>query len=389
MLGNKTIPFLVPDIPALSAVQSRFEAIDRSKIYSNFGPLVKELEGIIASSLFSGAGHVVTVANATLGLILAMKVVKREGARYALMPSFTFPATPLAAMWCGLTPLFLDIRPGDWALDESELRTALRQLRGDVAVVVPYATFGTGIDLSFYAELHCSGVPVVVDAAPSAGSFSAGTHFGKDFPAPVVYSLHATKPFGVGEGGFVYSADRKVIEAIRAASNFGFDRNRISAGVGLNAKLSEYAAAVGLAAFEALPSKTSERRRLYDRYVAEFSASGLLQEGWVLQEYTGDTAPQFLSVLCPLARSRREVTSWLRRCGIETRSYFSPPCHLQPAFASARCESLSMTEAISSRILSLPLWTGMTEADVARVAEALRSLGRCPSPSAPVSATTG
>src|SRR5579884_1481292 len=107
MLGNKTIPFLVPDIPALSAVQSRFEAIDRSKIYSNFGPLVKELEGIIASSLFSGAGHVVTVANATLGLILAMKVVKREGARYALMPSFTF----LPPHWrqCGvdLPPSFL------------------------------------------------------------------------------------------------------------------------------------------------------------------------------------------------------------------------------------------------------------------------------------------
>ncbi len=77
------------------------------------------------SNLFDGVGHITTVAIATLGLILAINTVKRQGARYALMPSFTFAATPLAAMWCGLTPYFVDIRAGDWALDEARLKEAL------------------------------------------------------------------------------------------------------------------------------------------------------------------------------------------------------------------------------------------------------------------------
>ncbi len=140
---------------------------------------------------------------------------------------------------------------------------------------------------------------MVIDAAPAAGAREAESHFGKGASPAIVFSLHATKAFGIGEGGFVYSGDRTITEAVRTASNFGFDSDRVSANVGLNAKLSEYAAAVGLAALSDLEAKTREGRRLYDLYMEGFSASGLWDEGWEFHEYAGDGAPQFMSVLCP------------------------------------------------------------------------------------------
>jgi dTDP-4-amino-4,6-dideoxygalactose transaminase len=178
------IPFLRPAVPPVGSYERELREIDERGVYSNFGPLVKQLESEIEGRLFAGEGHLATVANATLGLILAISTLKRPGAKYALMPSFTFAATPLAAMWCGLTPYFVDIRPTDWALDEGLVRGALGRMGSDVAIVVPYATLGTSIDLSSYEEIHRAGIPVVVDAAPCAGSYSAGAHFGRGFQPP-------------------------------------------------------------------------------------------------------------------------------------------------------------------------------------------------------------
>lgn len=375
MSDQPKIAFLRPKLPSWPRYRGHLEEIDRTRVYSNFGPLVTRLEEEIVARLFRGVGRVATVANATLGLILAINAVRRPGARYALMPSFTFAATPLAAMWCGLTPYFVDIRPGDWALDEEKLRTSLSLLGEGVAVVVPYATFGTSIDLSFYADLHQAGAPVVVDAAPGAGAFDDGSHFGAGMPGAVVYSLHATKPFGVGEGGFVYSATEPLIDHVHRCSNFGFDDDRVSSAPGLNAKMSEYTAAIGLEALGELAEKGVARRQIYDFYLEEFSDALLHDEGWELHKYTGGGAPQFMSLLSPPDVTGRAVVDELARLGIEARTYFWPPCHMQPSFSTACRDELPQTEQVAGRVVSLPLWLGMTRGDVRRIIEAMRLVG--------------
>ncbi len=208
------LPFLRPLLVETDEIIPYLRRIDATRLYSNFGPLTLELEQRILSEYFGCAGLVSTVHNATAGLMLAIDAVRRPAGRYAIMPSFTFAAAPQAALWCGLEPYFVDIRAGDFCLDVQAVERAVEELGDALAVIVPYAAFGTVCDLDFYAQLQRGGRPVVVDAAASFGSSLNGHQFGAAFPGAVVFSFHATKSFGIGEGGMVYSSDEDLIARI-------------------------------------------------------------------------------------------------------------------------------------------------------------------------------
>ena len=350
------LPFLRPDLVPMEAWEGHVRTIDASHLYSNFGPLNTLLERRILDGAFRGTGAITTVSNATLGLMLAISAVKRPGARYAVMPSFTFAATPLATQWCGLEPYFLDVREGDWCLDPAQLAQALATLGDQVAVVIPYPTFGTCLDLEPYADLHRRGVPVVVDAAPCFGTEGPRGALGLGFPGMVVFSCHATKAFAMGEAGLVYSGDAQALARVRQATNFGFGPDRHAMLMGLNAKLSEYTAALGLATLDAFEAKKALRRQIHKWYMEILDQEGLLQAGWVPQAAQGRIASQFMPLLCPPGVSNRDVVAHLAAQEIEARTYFSPACHEQAQFQAAPRHDLSFTEDLSRRILSLPLW---------------------------------
>jgi dTDP-4-amino-4,6-dideoxygalactose transaminase len=257
------IPFLKPNLVKKEAYLEYLSQIDESRVYSNYGPLNGLFEHRILKQYFRDEGAVTTVNNATIGLMLAISHSKRAQGRYALMLSITFPATPLAAMWCGIEPYFIDIRRDDWCMDELILTKTLDRLGDRAACVVTYATFGTCLNLSYYEALYRSGMPVISDAASSFGASSDGGYFGQGFSGPVVYSFHATKTFGIGEGGLVYSGNSELISRIRQAGNFGFSLERISMICGLNSKLSEYAAALALATLDVFQEKRKIRQRIY------------------------------------------------------------------------------------------------------------------------------
>jgi len=220
------IPFLKPNLVKKEAYLIYLSQIDESKWYSNYGPLNSLFESRLLAKYFDNQGAVTTVNNATTGLMLAISMSKRPRGRYALMPSFTFAATPLAAMWCGLEPYFIDISKDDWCINQEILDETLTKLGDEVAVVIPYATFGTYLVLAYFCTLQNSGVPVVVDAAPCFGTAGDDGQFGKQFPGTVVFSFHVTKPFGIGEGRLVYAGKPESIAMIRQASNFGFSSKR-------------------------------------------------------------------------------------------------------------------------------------------------------------------
>lgn len=367
------IPFLRPRLVALADYANLIEQIDASRMYSNFGPLNTRFEQRVVAEQFDGVGGAATVCNATLGLMLAIEAVKRPG-RYAVMPSFTFAATPLAAQWCGLQPYFVDVEAASWCVDPIRLQEALAHLGDAVAVVVAYATFGTALELAPYAALIERGVPVVIDAAPALGTRYAGKGFGVGFKGPIVYSLHATKTFGIGEGGLVYSGDGGIVRKVKTLSNFGFDASRASTLAGLNAKLSEYAAAVGLATLQGHSDRVALRRDLYNEYAVNFDQLGLVAAGWQLQVLRGEVAHQFVPAATPSGITNATTISRLASKSIEARTYFSPACHAQPQFAAAPCASLSVTDDLALRIVSLPLWDDIGAKRIRRVCEALLAL---------------
>ena len=253
------------------------EKMDISHIYTNYGPLNQHFEEKVMSEFFDSKGAVTTVANATLGLMAAIQFKKEKG-KYALMPSFTFPATPLAAIWCGLEPYFIDVSLDDWCMDKTLLLDKIDELKDEVAVVVPYATFGSWMDLKEYEELERKGIPVVVDAAPGFGLMHEGIHYGQNFSGMIVYSFHATKPFGIGEGGMIYSNNEEEINQIKRMGNFGFDHNRECTMMGFNCKMTEYAAAIGIATMNKWNQKVQERNRISEWYTQLLQSTGLMKK---------------------------------------------------------------------------------------------------------------
>ncbi|MCM3271232.1 DegT/DnrJ/EryC1/StrS family aminotransferase [Paenibacillus elgii] len=370
------IPFLRPNLVKKERLLSYFENIEASRIYSNYGPLNHLFETRVIAQMFDGAGAAVTVHNATIGLMLAILQSKRPRGKYAVMPSFTFAATPLAAEWCGLEPYFLDIEPDDWQMNRTQLEETVERLGEQIAVVVPYATFGSAIDLSIYNKLLQEGIPVVIDAAASFGTTALedAAQFGKGFGGAVVFSFHATKTFGVGEGGLVYSADQNLIGRIRQAGNFGFSSSRESVMLGLNSKISEYTAAIALATLEGFQAVQERRKTIIGYYRRELQQQDLLQRGWSAQKMQGQVPLQFFSLLSPDSHGNREVIRRLASHSIEARTYFSPACHQQKHFQSYPHSDLQVTEQIADRIVSLPLWEEMNEAAVGQIVKVLGSI---------------
>ena len=366
------IPFLRPSPPRLSRLVPQLEAIEASGTYSNYGPVNASLEAALSEQLFGGLGRCLAVSSATSGLMLAIREAapRGEGRRYALMPSFTFAAAAHAAIWAGLTPLLCDIDPLTWSADPDSEDELLERHAGRIACIVPYASFGSGLDLDRYARLARErGLGVVVDAAGSLGSLdSDGRGFGAGFPHALVYSMHVTKAFATGEAGVIQCGDGDRIDRLRAMGNFGFDDSRSAVLPGLNAKLSEVGALIALARIDGFEDIVAHRESLATAYRAALP-------GLQFQHEVGRRlARQFMPAMLPSGWGARRpsVLAALEQAGVSCRTYFSPHLAQQPYFA-AECirGPLPVTEDVASRVMSLPLADGMTIDQVARVARAL------------------
>lgn len=373
----RQIPLLAPEPPRLSRYVPELEAIEASGVFSNYGPVNTAFERDLIDQVF-GEGACVTVCNATIGLMLAIREVIDEdrapACQYALMPSFTFAATAQAALWCGLRPLLCDIDPETWLPDAACEQRLLEQYAGQIAVIVPYATFGNNLDLDRYGKISEEhGIPIVVDAAASLGSIDEnGKAFGAGFMWPIVFSMHATKAFSVGEGGILYCGDEDRIGRLRSMGSFGFSQPRSAQTIGLNSKLSEVAALSARLQLRDMEEPLAHREsmaRIYDQELGlEFQ----------LQKQVGQRqALSFQSVVLPphLGAHRAEVVEGLQTLGIGAGTYFSPHLAEQPYIQKhATCGPLPVTNDVCSRILSLPLTASITSEQVRFVSAALRSV---------------
>src|SRR5271163_1118813 len=369
------IPLVRPSPPQLSRAVTELQSLEESGIFSNFGPVNTLFEQEMLERFFGGEGACTTVCNATIGLMLAIKdaVGEQPTGKFALMPSFTFAAAAHAALWCGLTPLLCDIDPKTWEADYAAEAEMLTRYAGQIAVVMPYATFGYPIDLDRYTKLAAQlGVPVVVDGAASLGTFDEhGRGFGTGFAGSVVFSMHATKSFAVGEAGLMYSGDPDRIARLRIMSSFGFGEPRTATMAGLNGKLSEVTALVGrlrLADYDAI---LAHRGALFNRY------RDALPEWQFQLRAPGTQAHQFVPALLPsgLGGRRAAIRAALADQGIATGAYFSPHLMEQPYFQKTCVAGpLPVCDDVSARMISLPLFDTMTHHEVDQVVASLQAL---------------
>jgi dTDP-4-amino-4,6-dideoxygalactose transaminase len=362
------LPVARPRLPRAESYLDELRAIDERQWYSNHGPAVRRFEALLAAHFKLPIEGVASFANGTLALTVALQALGARPRQRCLMPSWTFVASASAAIGAGLVPHFVDVHPHTWALDPAALMTR-RDLAG-VGAVMAVSPFGAPLDRAAWEAFTAkTGIPVLIDAAAGFDAVSSIASAGPG-PTPIMISLHATKVFGVGEGAILLSSDRPLVEMARQFGNFGFCSVAEAIVPGTNAKLSEYAAAVGLAALREWPA-----RRL------QLLASAASYRVALLQIPGIALAPDFgngwISSTCcvTLPGDGLIVGERLAKRGIDTRRWWRRGCHQQPAFAGFPRDKLPVTMDLARRCLGLPFFPDMTLSDIDRVAEALAECG--------------
>ena len=354
---------LVPDLPQAADLLPWLQRIDANRWYTNGGPLVREFEQRLCAFIEGGSeASCVTLSSGMSALELGLLALGIGPGKRVLLPALTFPATALAVARCGAEPLLCDVAAESWAMTPAIAGQALARDRVDA--VMPVACFGRPLPADEWdAFVHDTGVPVLADAAAALGVQKLGrrVHW--------AFSLHATKPMGVGEGGLFVSADGTLADRVRRLANFGFDHALVHWSHGTNAKMSEYAAAVGLAQLQRWPQLLQRRREVFDEYRDRLAA--LPQVG--LQRL--EAPPATLCVQLPADAAA--VAAGLARAEIETRRWYLPPLNRHPAFRELRClgpdggACLPVTERLATSLLGLPFHSRLASDDVTTVVRAL------------------
>jgi dTDP-4-amino-4,6-dideoxygalactose transaminase len=366
------VRFQRPELPAAADVESYLAASRAARWFSNGGPCHERLTSGLVGYL-GGDLSIVLTANATLGLMIALRSLLSpdRGGSLVLTPSFTFPATAQAICWAGLRPLWVDVERDGWHVDPAAVDRALALHGEEIAAVLACSTFGTAParEQSAAWEQSCSsaGVPLLVDSAAGFGSRDEhGRALGGQGDAEV-FSFHATKPFAIGEGGAVVMRDRELAQRIAELTNFGFNSEReVGSPFGLNAKMSEAHAAIGLAVLDRFDDILAARRTRAEQLKAR-----LEHAGYRFQRGALGSTWQFVPVLAPSAAVRDAVIARAAQAQIEIRTYHEP-LHRLAAFGEfAPAEELPVTESLAPLSLSLPLANDLSVGDCDRVGELL------------------
>ena len=195
-----------------------------------------------------------------------------------MMPAYTFIASAHAVCNAGLSPFLVEVDPATLMLTPQIARSALAQAPERPAAILVVSAFGAPPDFDAWADFEKEiGIPVVFDAAAAISAIP-----GRVRAQPVCVSLHATKCLGIGEGGAIFSSDETFLKRTAAMTGFGFmGISRVSEIRGGNFRISEYAAAVGLAALAEYPNKSDTYRSLSDSYLTRLAGRAVQTQAGV------------------------------------------------------------------------------------------------------------
>lgn len=347
------------------------EALDRRWL-SNNGPFVREFEARLQELL--GVEHCVAVSSGEIALQMAIRAAGLSGE--VIVPSFTFIGTPHAVLWEGLTPVFCEIDPQTYNIDPARAEALITER---TSAILGVHVWGRACDVAALEKIaKAHGLKLLFDAAHAFGCTYEGAMIG-GFGQAEMFSFHATKCVNTFEGGAIATRDSEFAQRLRLMRSFGFaDIDRVEA-VGINGKLNEISAAMGLSSLEAMNDFVRANREHYAQYRRELSSV----PGIAVVAYDeGETSTyQFVVIEIDAARlglTRDELQEVLWSENVLARRYFFPPCHLSkpyremPAYANLR---LPVTEALSARVLSLPNGTAVTSSDVERLCAVIRFAG--------------
>jgi dTDP-4-amino-4,6-dideoxygalactose transaminase len=348
------------------------EKIWASRILTNGGPFHQELESALCTYL--GVEHLALFVNGTIALVTALQSLRITGE--VITTPYSFVATAHSLLWNGIKPVFADIEPKTLNLNPAKIEAAITP---QTTAILPVHVYGHPCDVDAIQEIADTyNLRVIYDAAHAFGVECNGGHLAKHGDLSVL-SFHATKVFNTFVGGAVVCPDATTKQRLDRLKNFGFVDEVTVVAPGINGKMNEFSAALGLLQLQHLGDALARRRTIDHAYREELRGI----PGIRCLAYGGERVPNYayfpilIEASYPLCRD--EIYNRLKAENIQCRRYFHPLISDFPMYRglpSASPANLPVATDAAARVLCLPIYPALSLADQQRVIKVLRRYSR-------------
>jgi dTDP-4-amino-4,6-dideoxygalactose transaminase len=350
------IPVTKPFLPPKEEVFKLLDEVWQRQWLTNNGPLVNELE--LKLKEYLDLPHLLYLNNGTIALQIAIKSLELKGE--IITTPFSYVATTSSIVWEGCKPVFVDIDPETFNIDPAKIESAIS---GNTSAILATHVFGNPCDIDVIEIIAKKyNLKVIYDAAHCFGTIYKGKSI-FSYGDISTTSFHATKLFHTVEGGAVFSQNSDLIKVMAYMRNFGHDGPDRFFGLGINGKNSEFHAAMGLVNLNYV-ANILEKRKIQSNIYNTFL------KGLPLQYPSVSLHAQINFAYYPIVFESEEVTLKIKRA-LELNNIF-PRRYFYPSLSSLNYlngEVTPIADSISSRILCLPLYQELTEAEQKMIAQ--------------------
>jgi len=361
------IPVTKPYLPSREKLDAYIDGIYERNWLTNNGPLVQELTHRLEEYL--GVENLLLVSNGTLALQIAYRAlginepVEGQSAE-AITTPFTFVATASSLKWEGIEPVFVDIDPSSWNLDPKNI---LASITPQTRAIVPVHVFGNPCEveaIQAIADQH--NLKVIYDAAHAFGVKHKGESVLKWGDAATL-SFHATKVFHTIEGGAIIFKRKEDLERAKKLINFGLAGPDSIEELGINAKLNEFNAAMGLCVLDEMEANLSARAAVWNHYEQALSEHLQLQ----VKPKGLDYNYAYFPVVFESEKQVDRVMLTLKANGVQARRYFFPSLESVACLGAEADQPIS--KSISSRVLCLPIFKQLSQDDQKSIVDLIKA----------------
>jgi dTDP-4-amino-4,6-dideoxygalactose transaminase len=368
---NKPIFVTKPFLPPLEEFLPYLEKIWDSHKLTNVGPFHEELEQKLCEYL--GVKYISLFSNGTLALITALQALRITGE--VITTPFSFVATTHSLWWNKIKPVFVDIEPGSFNIDPEKIESAITP---QTTAILPVHVYGNPCNVQRIKEIADTyGLKVIYDACHTFGVTLNGIPV-LNFGDLSVMSFHATKVYNTFEGGAIVCHDEATKKRIDNLKNFGFVDETIVVTPGINAKMNEVQAAMGLLQLKYIDKTIQKRKEIVTHYREILkNIPGLI----CFEDIPGIRyCYTYFPVLFDkdiFGRTREDVYNFLKQNNIFTRRYFYPLISQFPTYRgleSAQPGKMPVAEKITQEVLCLPLYPDLEISAVDYICELINNI---------------
>jgi dTDP-4-amino-4,6-dideoxygalactose transaminase len=361
-----------PFLPDLQEFMPYMEKIWANQVLTNGGPFHQQLEHALCDHL--GVEHIALFANGTLGLVTALQALRVTGE--VITTPYSFVATAHSLLWNGIKPVFVDISRDTLNLDPSKIEAAITP---QTTAIMPVHCYGHPCDVEAIQKIADNyNLKVIYDAAHAFGVRMDDGHSVLRHGDLSVLSFHATKVFNTFEGGAIVCPDAKTKQRIDHLKNFGFVDETTVVAPGINGKMSEINAAFGLVQLQHIDAALARRAEIDARYRTELADLPGVRCVRDSGERVANHSYFPILVGPEYPHSRDALYARLRENDIYARRYFYPLISDFPMYRSmpsANPSHLPVASDIARKVLCLPIYPALSDADQGRVIDVIR--GAC------------